>query len=179
LPFDEWLALVEHLTVIKAEKEAELDAINWAIGDAILYGECEYGEKYAQALDAFDLSRGRLQNIVWACNKVPTSRRREALSFGHHERVAALPASQADRLLAECEREGWSTRELYEQRLDLEARRDGKDPDVARAERALAKAADALERVGDRKQRLELVRLCILSPLRMRAVYDGLDDKSA
>lgn len=168
LPFEEWQLLGEHLFVLRAQKEAELQAILWWIGDWIRFGEtAPYGEKYVQAISTTSLSPKRLQNIVWVSEAIDFSRRREGLSFKHHSTVAALFADNAplaDALLAEAEREGWSTRKLYRERLDREAVDNGQDPDLVRAERALGRAREAVEALpaGDRA---EVVARCLLGPL--------------
>ena len=69
------------------------------IGDWLVYGEHTYGEMYAQALDATGFSYGTLANQVYVAQRFDFSRRRENLSFSHHQEVAALPPEEADELL--------------------------------------------------------------------------------
>jgi len=42
-------------------------------------------------------------DAAWVAKAFGTSRRREVLSFNHHEEVAALPPDEADALLDWCE----------------------------------------------------------------------------
>jgi hypothetical protein len=42
-------------------------------------------------------------DAAWVAKAFETSRRREVLSFNHHEEVAALPPDEADALLDWCE----------------------------------------------------------------------------
>jgi hypothetical protein len=94
--FEQWQLLGEYLYMLTR-------AIQWAIGDWILYGEAQYGEMYAQALEETDYSLSTLQNITYVARAFESSRRRENLSFTHHAEVAGLPADVADHLLDECE----------------------------------------------------------------------------
>lgn len=88
-PIEEWLNLIGGLKNVK-------DRQKWYLGDAILFGEAAYGERYAQALDATDYDYQQLRNIVWVCRNVRHSVRTAALSFSHHQAVAALePELQA------------------------------------------------------------------------------------
>ena len=66
----------------------------WWIGDWIMYGEVAWGERYEQIKDATGLELGTLQNYRWVCDRVPRSRRRRELSFGHHHVVAGLEGDQ-------------------------------------------------------------------------------------
>jgi hypothetical protein len=90
------------------------DATAWWIGDLLRFAEGRYGEKYAQAMDSTGLSYGRLANIVSTCERVSVDRRREDLSFAHHESVASLePADQVEWLEAAA-RSSWPEAQLRE-----------------------------------------------------------------
>src|SRR4029077_1228022 len=51
-------------------------------------------------------------NAAAVCRAFEVSRRRETLSFSHHETVAAPGPAGEDRLLDAADREGWSRQEL-------------------------------------------------------------------
>lgn len=87
-------------------------SIQFWIGDWIRYGEREYGEKYAQAIEATGYKEKTLRNLVFVAENVPMSRRRDNLSFAHHAEVASLSASQQVRWLTKAERENLTVREL-------------------------------------------------------------------
>jgi hypothetical protein len=74
-------------------------AVMFWIGDWLRYGEARYGEKYAQAIETTDFAYQTLRNAVWVCEHVEMSRRRDNLSFGHHDAIAALDPGQQDELL--------------------------------------------------------------------------------
>lgn len=89
-----------------------LRASAWWIGDWLRFGETKWGEKYTQAIENTGLSYEGLRNIVSVCGRVELSRRRDNLSFAHHEVVAALPAQQQEEMLERAEAEGWTRNEL-------------------------------------------------------------------
>lgn len=78
-------------------------AASWWIGDWINYGEDRYGEKYAQAMSLTGQTYGALANKAYTARHVEPSRRRENLSFSHHQEVASLPPEEQDALLDEAE----------------------------------------------------------------------------
>ena len=70
--------------------------VQWWTAAWIAYGEGHYGERFAQALAETGLATQTLLNWAWVHNAIPVSRRREELSWAHHEAVAALePEDQA------------------------------------------------------------------------------------
>lgn len=73
----------------------------WWIGDWWAFGQHRYGARSA-LVDAEDWQGPALQSCMNAASvsrRIETSRRREVLSFAHHEVVAALAPSEADALL--------------------------------------------------------------------------------
>lgn len=71
-------------------------SVQWWVGDWIRFGERRYGEMYSQALDATGRPYGSLANAVYVASRFDSSRRRENLSFGHHQEVAALDPHDQD-----------------------------------------------------------------------------------
>lgn len=149
LSFEDWTGVGEFLFWSKVHKEAELDTINWMLGDWLRFGEHKWGEQYAQAVTEMGLAYQTLANIQWTAGKFDdVSRRKEKLSFTHHAAVAALPAADADALLSDAEEQGWSSYTIREHAQDRTAANDGEDPAAARARRALARAAEAVTRLN-------------------------------
>lgn len=72
----------------------------WAIADLYNYGERQWGETYAQAMDETGLSYGYIANICSVASKIDLDRRNENLSFSHHAAVAPLPPERQDYWLA-------------------------------------------------------------------------------
>ena len=95
--------------------------MQWAIGDPMLFGKERYGEEYSQVLDAADYEDQTLLSCQWVASRFGIFRRRKSLSFSHHLEVASLPPEQADALLDEAERSGWSKRDLRERVRELKA----------------------------------------------------------
>ena len=83
VPFEVWDQAGDLIS--RADK-----AIQWAMGDWLIYGENRYGEDHAQALDETRFAERTLDNIASICRRVAPSRRREDLSFSHHVVVAPL-----------------------------------------------------------------------------------------
>ena len=105
LTFDEWQAVGVQLRQIES-------GVSWWIGDWLRYGEHNYGETYAQAIEQTDLAYSTLANTVWVTGKIEPSRRRENLSFKHHAEVASLEPVEQDALLTEAEMRRWTSPEL-------------------------------------------------------------------
>lgn len=92
VPYETWEAYGYWLACVEK-------AVHWLLGDWCNYGEAAYGEKYAQALDSSVFAYQTIANDAWVCSRIPISRRRENLSFGHHAEVAALDVAEQDHWL--------------------------------------------------------------------------------
>jgi len=99
-------------------------AVQWWIGDWLLYGEGrpEWGDKYEKAIEAFDREYGTLANYKSVAKQIEFSRRNENLTFNHHLQVAYLPAPDADALLEQAEQHDWSCAVLRKNAADKKAR---------------------------------------------------------
>ena len=88
-------------------------AVQWWIGDWWAYGsEREYGDgvELAQRVGG---NYGTLRNYAFVCNNFELSRRRDNLSFGHHQAVCGLSSRrEQDRWLSRAEREQLSVGRL-------------------------------------------------------------------
>lgn len=105
LSFEMWEAIGEHLQRVER-------CSRWWIGDWIAYGERKWGEMYAQAIETTGHSYGSLANAVYVSSRIDISRRRENLSWSHHQEVAALEPADQKAWLDRTEVEGWTVREL-------------------------------------------------------------------
>lgn len=78
----------------------------WWIGDCIRYGNAKFGEKYSRAAKLTGYDPQTLMNRVYVASRFEISRRRENLSWSHHDQVTALPQDQQeywlDRAITEC-----------------------------------------------------------------------------
>lgn len=125
MSFTKWMAVGQSLGQVGK-------SLAWWTGDWLRWGEEIHGEKYAQALDATGRDPKTLMSWIRVCKAVEASRRREELSFSHHESVSVLEpddqsywlgrAIEGDKL-PNGETEMWST-----QRLRAELRKENKAP---------------------------------------------------
>jgi len=117
-PYEEWEAIGQRLQQMNG-------AMKWWLGDWLLYGEQRYGQMYAQALLETGLAYQTLANIASVCGRIEISRRREKLSFSHHEVVAKLPPDEQSRWLFRTEEEDWTVSQL---RAELNPKKVKADP---------------------------------------------------
>lgn len=87
-------------------------AVHFWIGDWLNYGEKKYGEMYTQALDETKYKYQTLVNDVWVASKVEFSRRRENLSYKHHQEVASLEPDEQVKLLDIAEKNDIKSKEF-------------------------------------------------------------------
>ena len=105
LTFKEWENEIKAVTAARWQTA-------WKLGDLLNYGEREYGEQYAQALDATHYEYNTLAKFKHVAARFQSLRRRKSLSWSHHEAVASLPPKEADKWLENAEIGGWSRAEL-------------------------------------------------------------------
>ena len=121
VPFDVWLAYGEGLQRVDA-------AVDWALGDWLVLGENAYGETYSQAMAMWPEAKYKtLANAKSVANRVERSRRKETLSWSHHEAVARLEPEDQVHWLAQAEANGWTVREL---RAQIRGEPEPEDPDI-------------------------------------------------
>jgi hypothetical protein len=92
----------------------------WWIGDWIHYGSQKFGERYVQATRITGYDAQTLMNMVYVASRFEISRRRENLSWSHHETVAALAPRDQDRWLDQAAADRLSVADL---RLELRTSR--------------------------------------------------------
>lgn len=86
--------------------------IQWLIGDWIAYGNQKFGERYARASKISGYDPQSLMNMVYVATRFAASRRREDLSWSHHEALAALDPEEQDRWLDQAALHRWSVADL-------------------------------------------------------------------
>lgn len=107
LSFEEWEDVGRTLGRIDSGKR-------WWVGDWLNYGEKKYGQTYSQGMEATGLSYDSVSNCAWMARKFPITRRREHLSWSHHEVVSKFEPDVADALLDLAGLHGWDRKELRE-----------------------------------------------------------------
>lgn len=116
--YEGWLAIGTQLSCLASSSA-------WCLGDWLTYGENAFSGRYREAIEQTSLDYQTLRNYAWVAKKFPMSRRRDALSFGHHTEVAALPEPEQDYWLRKAEELGWSCKQLRrELRVSLMERAD-------------------------------------------------------
>lgn len=105
LEYDQWLTLMATLQQLTT-------AFQFAIGDALNYGQKRYGEKYAQAMDATGCAYQSLANWSWVASHVPIDNRIAGLSWTHHRLVAHLGTSEQKNILESAKQRGVSVTEF-------------------------------------------------------------------
>lgn len=102
-------------------------AVHWWIGDWLNWGEQTWGEMYAQAMDETGFDYSTIRNDKWVSSQIELSRRRDNLSWSHHQEIAALEPGEQDRLLEQAEANGWTRQEL---RREVRALQAGRELDI-------------------------------------------------
>ena len=108
LTFEQWSLVGEQLqNVVKA--------CMWWTGDWWAFGEHKYGERAAQFANPEGKNGYKFQTLMnagWVSKQIETSRRREALSWSHHEVVAAMKSEEQDEMLNKAESDNLSRAQL-------------------------------------------------------------------
>jgi hypothetical protein len=99
------------------EARKQLEGAQWCLGDLAREIETTYGKADLQAYaDAIGVEYHTLLNYRHVSKRFESSRRRENLTWSHHERLAIAIFTHArgevDEWLARAETEGWSVRKL-------------------------------------------------------------------
>jgi hypothetical protein len=118
LPFDAWLEVGRRLSAVASSSA-------WCLGDWLIYGEVSFTGRYRDAIERTALDYQTLRNYAWVARKIPFSRRREKLSFGHHAEVAALPEPEQEYWLRKAQELQWSRNQIrHEVRQSLRERKE-------------------------------------------------------
>jgi hypothetical protein len=151
----------------------------WWLGDWIRYGNSKFGEKYSRASAITGYDRQTLMNMVYVASRFEFSRRRENLSWSHHEVVAGLPPTEQDQWLDRAVAERWTRADL---RLELRAHQGQRDrplkleDGVAGAE-ADQQASIACPRCGHQIRTSELAPRPDASPASVGSLPVGNEDR--
>lgn len=86
--------------------------IQWLLGDWIAYGNAKFGERYARVAKITGYDTQTLMNMVYVASRFSVSRRREMLSWSHHETLAALDSKEQDHWLDKAATHRWSVADL-------------------------------------------------------------------
>ncbi|MFJ1561512.1 LmbU family transcriptional regulator [Streptomyces mirabilis] len=84
----------------------------WWLGDWLVYGKDNYGDRYEMGIRAAGLKYQTLRNYAWVSRRFELTRRRAMLSFQHHAEVASLPVPEQEHWLDAAEQMKWTTKQL-------------------------------------------------------------------
>jgi hypothetical protein len=154
ITFEHWLAVGKHLALAD-------HALAWRIGDWWIYGEHRHGDRIAvlRTKAWSGPSFGACRNYATVARAFETSRRRDALSFGHHREVASLSPEDADRLLDWVEEplcSGGRPRSTRELRDQARRRKAGRRQPLSGSQTTLADIADAIAWGSENARRREV-----------------------
>jgi hypothetical protein len=107
LSFDELVAVGHQL--LKLDHKIPFLIGDWWIALGLRYGD---GKEMAAAKKIFGYALHTIQNYASVARSVESSRRRETLSYSHHEKVAKFAPEQQTRWLDLAENEGLSVSQL-------------------------------------------------------------------
>lgn len=139
MKFEHWERLLRSLE--RAEQ-----GIQWYIGDALNYGESEYGERFAQVLDAHKktgIPIDTLRNYQWVADKVKPVTRVTSVDWSIHREVAPLSEDKQREILQKAAGEKAAGRKYTRRNAERDvaaAKRDGKTASDD-SERVLSKEA--------------------------------------
>ena len=112
---DEWLDVGRRLNALSG-------ALAWLLGDWFnagrrflpneVVGFANEAQSAAAVAQLAGWTGATIHNYAWVCRQVPTSRRREVLSFGHHTEVAGLEPEEQTIWLDKAEVNGWSVADM-------------------------------------------------------------------
>jgi hypothetical protein len=97
------------------------NAVRWWLGDILILvknrwpkdSSPSFGATWDNVLADLGLETSTGAHYRRVSRAVPIERRRERLSWSHHERVASLPPAEQEELLERAEREGLSSQALH------------------------------------------------------------------
>lgn len=121
----------------------------WWIGDLLNLGEHTYGETYSQALAATGFDEGYLKNCKWVASHVEMSRRRDNLSFSHHQEVAPFDPEDQDKWLERAVKNHWSCKQLREAIQGERAEQEGEAGEAPEEDGELTNLIDEIEEYLD------------------------------
>jgi hypothetical protein len=124
LAFDRWLGIGRHLCAVSTSAA-------WCLGDWLVFGEVAFAGRYREAVELTGLDYQTLRNYAWVARRFALSRRRDALSFGHHAEVAALAEAEQDFWLRKAEEYRWAVKRLRREVSASLAERSAGQPDRA------------------------------------------------
>lgn len=89
----------------------DAESLQWVLADWAAFGEKHWGA-LKEFCEGHGMNYGTLRNYAFIATNVEMSRRRDNLSFGHHQEVAPLQPEQQTHWLTKASVNHWSVAEL-------------------------------------------------------------------
>jgi hypothetical protein len=105
MPFDTWKALGARIKV-------RSDPSSWWLGDWLVFGRSQFGDRHKEALEVTGLDAQTLDTFAAVALRFEPARRRESLSFQHHADVHTMSDATQDHWLNLASRNDWPKTEL-------------------------------------------------------------------
>lgn len=127
LSYEQWAEIGSTLAVMEAGHQ-------WWIGDWLLKGENNYGEKYSQAIEETGRSARSLANLAYVASRIPPERRLPTVGYSVSRMVAPLEPHQQSNLLAQAAEGNWTVKQMQDAvkalkgEIVVEAEVIGEDP---------------------------------------------------
>jgi DNA modification methylase len=105
--YEEWERDVRGLIIVKQK-------IDWALADALAFGQERYGEEASQVLDDTPFATQTLWNMAWLARAIPREIRNDNIPFFVQAEVAGLPVPDQKTILEQAADEGLTQKEVRE-----------------------------------------------------------------
>lgn len=154
-PKGTWLRAVQQLCGMFEGAEMTRQRALMMLADALNYGQDEYGEEFAQAIDgtreALGLSPKTIANAQWVYGKIDASRRRDGLTLGHMSVIASLPVEAQETMMVTAIMEHMTVSQLKETVAEIHPKtKRGKDrKKKAKANENTDTAESILQKLSD------------------------------
>lgn len=110
--------------------ETQYKNVNWWVGDALVAGQREFGEQFAQVVDPKYIHQQT--GPMWVSSRIPPAERREGLSWSAHRAAANCSPEERREIFDLAVANGWGAREVAdEKRRRDDARRHNVGPVIA------------------------------------------------
>ena len=126
MDYPEWIAAGRRLGVIGRGSQ-------WWIGDWLLFGTCEFGERYVEASRVTGYDPKSLRNMRYVASRFPASLRRDNLQWSHHALLAALEPAERASWLDRATADRLSVADLRGRAADGDAGRSARPPSSGEA----------------------------------------------
>jgi len=133
--FDQWAAYGHQLQTADT-------AVNWAIGDWVLFGETHWPDRAIEATAATGLSQATISRAVTVARRFSPERRRAEVPWSVYRELVALDPADQDRYVAMAADNGLSSRAVRavidQEDADRQTAGEARDQSTRRAARGAA-----------------------------------------